>query len=109
MFEGKYWAYKLVDKVPVKCTLEEISNIDRRIQRDEYNGVIVSTVFLPFDHSFNEEGPILFETLVFGGKNDGLMRRYKTYDEAVDGHNEICYFINKESIDRDNKLKDLGI
>ena len=54
-------------------------------------GVEVSTVFLGLNHSFSPEPPpILFETLVFGGKHDGDMRRYSTWDEAEQGHAEEC-------------------
>lgn len=51
--------------------------------------VSVSTVFLGLDHSFRDGPPLLFESLVFGGKDNELMNRYATYDEAVTGHNRI--------------------
>lgn len=48
----------------------------------------VSTVFLGLDHSFGRpgQGPILFETMVFGGRHDGAQARYATWDEALAGH-----------------------
>ena len=47
----------------------------------------VSTVFLGMDHSFGREGgPVLFETMVFGGPLDGEQDRYRTIDEARAGH-----------------------
>ena len=68
----------------------------------------VSTVFLPFDHNFanllekwEEEPkdvdlrPILFETLVFGGVEDGRMRRYVTMAEAKKGHWETVDLVNQ--------------
>ena len=110
MFDKRFDFYKLVDKVPVKCTIEEYSGNERIICRDSFDDVTVSTVFLPFDHSFDDDSePILFETMVFEGPHDGYIQRYHTYDEAVEGHKEVCYFINKVSIDRSNKLDDLGI
>lgn len=49
--------------------------------------VSVSTVFLFLDHNWNFEGPpVLFETMVFGGKLDKERARYSTYDEAELGH-----------------------
>jgi hypothetical protein len=53
--------------------------------------VLVSTVFLGLDHSLLKDGnePMLFETLVFGGKADGQMRRYPTYSQALAGHVEV--------------------
>lgn len=54
----------------------------------------VSTVFLGINHAYNDNiEPILFETMVFGGKHDEFMMRYKTWDEAIDGHKrtvEMC-------------------
>lgn len=51
----------------------------------------VSTVFLGLDHNLLKAGnkPLLFETLVFGGKANGQMRRYSTYSQALAGHIEV--------------------
>jgi hypothetical protein len=50
----------------------------------------VSTVWLGLDHNLEPDSkPILFETMVFGGRNTGLCRRYSTELEALVGHNEI--------------------
>lgn len=103
-------SYKLVDKIAVKCSLEESFLCDKGICRDVFGEVVVSTVFLPFDHSFDGSSePVLFETLVFGGIHDGFMQRYCTYDEAVEGHEKVCYMINKVAIERSSKLDNLGI
>lgn len=62
---------------------------DRTVRKTEIGGVNVSTVFLGVDHSFEHYGkfePILFETMIFGGKHDGHMERYRTWDEAEIGH-----------------------
>jgi hypothetical protein len=59
------------------------------------DNIKVSTVFLGMDHNFwgcdvdNISTPILFETMVFGGKYDGRQRRYSTYGDAKKGHWEI--------------------
>ncbi len=53
------------------------------MQRD----VRISTVFLGIDHSFGMGGPpILFETMIFGGRYEGDMQRAATYDEALAYH-----------------------
>lgn len=102
--------YKLVDKVPVPCSIDEFSNFkDRIIAKDSFDGVEVSTVFLTMDHSFSKGEPILFETMIFGGQYDDYQWRYSTYEEAEAGHQAACYLINKVSIDRDIKLNELGI
>lgn len=60
--------------------------------------VEVSTVFLGLNHNYFKQGPpILFETMVFGGKHDGYMNRYATWDEAKAGHKEIVEMILIES------------
>jgi len=49
--------------------------------------VVVSTVFLMFDHSFGEDAePVLWETMIFGGEKDGYQVRYTSRAEAVAGH-----------------------
>lgn len=60
--------------------------LDRRVALDTIGDVEVSTVFLGLDHSFGGATPILFETMIFGGKHDGYEERYATRDEAVEGH-----------------------
>jgi hypothetical protein len=47
----------------------------------------VSTVFIGLNQRHRADGPpLLFETLVFGGRLDGQGRRYATYDQAETGH-----------------------
>lgn len=47
----------------------------------------VSTVFLGIDHNYLGVGdPLLYETMIFGGKNDQWQERTSTYDEAVTVH-----------------------
>lgn len=46
----------------------------------------VSTVFLGLDHSFGDGPPLLFETMMFGGKLSDEMDRYSTRAEALEGH-----------------------
>lgn len=58
------------------------------------DGSYVSTVFLGLDHNFHfdqflEHRPILFETMMFGGKFDQIQWRYATLGEAKQGHYEI--------------------
>ena len=62
------------------------------------NGVRVSTVFLGLDHSFNGEVPILFETMIFGGKHNEYQERYTTWDKAEDGHKQAVKLAKGELI-----------
>ena len=79
--------YVLRDKVPVPANLMEWGRFfetpDRVVAQDEINGVRISTVFLGINHSFDPHGPpLLFETMIFGGKHDGYQDRCSTWAEA---------------------------
>lgn len=53
--------------------------------------IVVSTVFLGIDHSFEKDGePVLFETMVFGGELNLDQDRYCTVEQAIAGHEEMC-------------------
>jgi len=60
----------------------------RRVAHDTKGNCSVSTVFLGLDHSFGSGPPLLFETMVFGSKED-IQERYSTWDEALAGHKRI--------------------
>lgn len=74
----------------------------RRIDYTEFeDGSYVSTVFLGLDHNFRfdkflEHRPILFETMMFGGKFDQLQWRYSTLGEAKQGHYEIVSAVRED-------------
>jgi len=52
--------------------------------------ISVATIWVGMNQSFvPNQDPIIFETVVFGGRNNGLCRRYSTELEALVGHNEI--------------------
>lgn len=66
---------------------EWFEKADRHVAQDELpGGVRVSTVFLGVDHSFGGPEPLLFETMIFGGKLDQEQWRYSTREEAEAGH-----------------------
>lgn len=59
----------------------------RRVDRTCFNGGYVSTVFLGLDHSFtDDETPVLWETMIFGGPHDMYQDRYTSREDAVAGH-----------------------
>lgn len=92
-FLGKYI---LKGKAPVPCyDLHEwamwFEKTDRRVAYARHKDVVVSTVFLGLDHGFpGTPAPLLFETMVFGGKYNGKCQRYATWDEARRGHESVC-------------------
>ena len=110
-YEHLFSGYYILDgHNPVKCDDMKIwSAQDRKIKKSHFGEVEVSTVFLGISHGQERGFPILFETLVFGGEYDGHMLRYTQYHEALEGHDEVCYMVNKIAIDRENKLNELGL
>lgn len=69
---------------------------NRRIKHTKINGTLVSTVFLVLDHNFEKkDDPILFETMTFPDQD--ICRRYRTFEEAVKGHDQIVETIRKEA------------
>ena len=92
--------YILDGKNPVPCEdLMEWAKLfnstkNRTVAITENDDVTVSTVFLGIDHNFCSHGePILFETMVFGGKKDGDCIRYRTWEEAEQGHRDECRMV----------------
>lgn len=84
--------YRLDNGKPVQCDFQTWL---RRRERDQEwrvaldnigDRITVSTVFLGINHRFGDGPPILFETMIFGGKHDQYQERYSTLDEAVAGH-----------------------
>lgn len=67
----------------------------RIVEQWHYEDVLVSTVWLGFDHSFGGGPPMIFETMVFGMSEDSdeYMRRYSTEEEARQGHQEMLTLI----------------
>lgn len=97
--------YKLSGKVAVVChDLFEwgtwYETADRKVARDDIEGIIVSTVFLGIDHGFSadpDSDPLLFESLVFLPDDEtGEMRRYFTWEEAEEGHSQIVDAIKEQ-------------
>lgn len=81
-------------------------NADRIIVQDELadpvlrETVLISTTFLGFDHSLGrriDPSPILFETMIFGGRYDQEMWRYATEDAARRGHARAMAMVRDET------------
>jgi hypothetical protein len=71
---------------------------NRQVAVDQVGDAKVSTVFLGLDHSFGDGLPVLWETMVFGGKLDGEQDRYTSREDAVKGHAAILQRV-KEAAD----------
>ena len=56
------------------------------MKKTKVGNIEISTVFLGLDHSFGGKKPLLFETMIFGGKLDQEQERYTTWEQAEKGH-----------------------
>jgi hypothetical protein len=84
---------EIYDRNGVRINLDEyeelISKPDyKMVDSNMIKGVWISTVWLGINHNYGEGAPVIFETLIFGGKHDGEMERYCTEAEALEGHQE---------------------
>jgi hypothetical protein len=69
--------------------LEAMIRDSRRVvARDTVDPFVISTVFLIYDHNWDRYGrPVLWETMVFGPRDDELeCERYTSREEALAGH-----------------------
>ena len=98
--------YRLVDRVPVRCTLMEYATA----MQDDANRIIaqatigefqISTVFTGIDQNWGGDQPILFETAVFG-LPDGLNPQwlFSTWDEAMQTHNALVSSLTEHGPDQ---------
>lgn len=87
--------YRLVNKRAVPVAGDDVMVWAREFERGDKRrvdetrlpgGVRVSTVFLGLDHAWDAGPPLIFETMIFGGKHDEYQERYSTWKQAVAGH-----------------------
>ena len=70
---------------------------NRNVGKDNINDIKVSTVFLGLDHSFGHGKPLLFETMIFGGKHDEYQERYESWEEAEEGHKKAVKMVEENN------------
>lgn len=72
-----------------------MKNLDyKRVAYTEVGDARVSTVWMGVDHGiFGEGPPLIFETMVFGGKLDQEQWRYSTEVLALAGHDQIVALV----------------
>lgn len=93
-----YWILAEDGKTPVQTDDIEVwarcmgNEATKRVAYDYSNcmNISVSTVFLGIDHGYGDGAPVLFETMIFGGKHHEWQQRYCTWEEAELGHQEAC-------------------
>lgn len=62
----------------------------RRVAKTEFLNWWVSTVFLGLNHGYSGKD-LWFETMIFGGVNNGFIKRYGTLEEARRGHKRAVW------------------
>lgn len=74
------------------------ASVDRVVTQTEIGkGVRVSTVFLGINYAFSEDqSPLWFETMVFGGEHDQFYERYSTLEEAMLGHERAVAMVTED-------------
>ena len=84
------------DKYYELVTNDEYRKVD--VTEFEIDGekIKVSTIWLGIDYGVFNLGPIIFETVIFGGKLDGEVVRYGTELEAIVGHETACEKVRTE-------------
>ena len=89
--------------VPVDDVIEWakwFKTADRVVAQENISeDIMVSTVFLGCDESFGlNPRPLIFETLVFGGKCGGMMDRYSTWGQAERGHAKMVEKVKRQKV-----------
>ncbi len=85
--------YKLDENnIPIECNIREhIAWLDKNperkaVKQNDIGNIYVSTVFIGLDHGWKTGIPVLWETMIFGGKYDGYQKRYTSHEDALIGH-----------------------
>lgn len=94
------------NKEPYPVTIEEVIKLyndpDMKIvQQDRIDDIFISTVFLGMDHGWNwinspVHKPVLWETMIFGGKHDQYQERYTSHHDAVEGHQRALELVKNQ-------------
>jgi hypothetical protein len=95
--------YILENKKPVRVKSREewkrwVEKANRQVDRTELeNGVIIVTAFLGEAECLDEStAPLLFETMISGGINNGLIQQYTTWEQALEGHKKAVELVHNE-------------
>jgi len=84
------------DKIGIPAWKRWLGNL---LHLKKQEPVRISTVFLGLDHNFSGTGPpLLYETMIFGGKYDQHQQRYATKAEALAGHKKCVMLALAEKI-----------
>lgn len=72
---------------------------NRVVGDDTIMKVRVSTVFMNAYTYTNSKGIVFFETMIFGGRHNHYIERYKTREQALRGHQRAVAMVREEHHD----------
>ena len=89
------YTYILVDKKPVLCSMDDaighFLNDDYTVDRTKINDeIIVSTRFYTSILDLRDGRPLLFKTLILGGRYNDHVAYSETWEEAEETHKKAC-------------------
>src|SRR5215217_4301245 len=75
-----------------------LETANREVQRTELpNGIIIATEFIGQAECLDElKPPLLFETMIRGGINNGLVQQYTSWEQAEEGHSKAVHLASSE-------------
>ena len=87
------------------------SHIQERIVKQDNitDEIRVSTVFVSIDQGYSwmsgnpDYEPLLFETLIIGGPEDGYRLRYSTWKGAEHGHDKVVQLVREKLAEEKKK------
>lgn len=71
------------------------SSPDRIVKKTMLGEIEISTVFTGVDHALSEGLPLLYETMIFNGDEEG-QARYSTRAEALADHNKVVAALSRQ-------------
>lgn len=100
---------KPVRSTIVDCSMWLQNNPERKAVKQEHIGnIFISTVFLGLDHAWNSDIPVLWETMIFGGKHNQYQDRYTSHEDALEGHQKAINLVNSTENEQDSENNDGG-
>jgi len=84
------------DDIMVWAEWMEAHQMDRIVKKTQIGQVEVSTIFLGVDSSMWEGVPLLFETMIFGGKHNLYNLKASSWDNALADHEDAVKLVKDE-------------